>query len=234
MQNERLRLVFATVHQEVIAIRSTMAGSNFSLMAWRQMTIKRLGSEQLTRGTAFFLVLSLAYVVWAYRSTLLDGGLAFDDWYHIEHMVHSSFTERLVAFSPTNFQYQAMGNLQWWVYWRLFGLNPFPYHVTAIVLHGAATLMLFVTARRLGIGQLGSTFTAFVFAVHPAIFDTVVWVSPSTEHAFALSFLLASLLLYLRALEMGGESRWWYVILSALPYLLAIKSKMQAVFSRPS
>ncbi len=116
----------------------------------------------------------------------------------------------------------------------LWGLDPFGYHLTNIVLHAANAAVIFLVARRLlGLAMtrdrndtnivLASAFAALVFAVHPLRVESVAW---ATERRDVLSGVLYSLtvLLYLRAVEAGPLSPRRYTPIFAL-FLASLLAK---------
>ena len=101
----------------------------------------------------------------------------------------------------------------------VWGMNPFGYHLTNLLLHTAsAVLFYFVSRHLLGLAMpaaspevliLGAAAAALVFAVHPLRVESVAWI---TERRDVLSglFFLAAILAYLRGGETGDriEPRW--------------------------
>lgn len=90
----------------------------------------------------------------------------------------------------------------------LWGLNPFGYHLTSVLLHAANALLVYLVARRLlaaampdaaegGALTFSATVAALLFAVHPLRAEPVAWVSARAD-LLATLFLLLSLLAYLR------------------------------------
>jgi protein O-mannosyl-transferase len=72
------------------------------------------------------------------------------------------------------------------------GLAPWFWHLSSILLHVAATWLVFQICRRLT-GDAGAAAAAAIFAVHPIHVDAVSWVSASCELLFAISALAAML-----------------------------------------
>ena len=75
------------------------------------------------------------------------------------------------------------------------GLAPWFWHLSSILLHVAATWLVFRICRRLTGNDAGATAGAAIFAVHPIHVDAVSWVSASCELLFAMSALAAMLTL---------------------------------------
>jgi len=76
------------------------------------------------------------------------------------------------------------------------GLSPWVWHLSNILLHVAATYLVFRLCRRLTGSDIGAGVAAAVFAVHPIHVDAVTWVSASCELLFTL-FTLGSILVLL-------------------------------------
>jgi len=100
--------------------------------------------------------------------------------------------------------------------WSLWGLEPFGYHLTSLILHGtAAALFYFVARRLLARAQpragdptvtLGAGVAALFFAIHPLRVESVAWI---TERRDVLSglFFLATTLVYLGRWTADGTLR---------------------------
>lgn len=104
--------------------------------------------------------------------------------------------------------YQPLNWLSFGVDYSISGLNPGRFHLTQIILHGVAALLVFALARKLlrianpdfgpNVVTFSSLVAALLFAVHPLRVESVVWLSART-HILAALFFLSALLIYLRA-----------------------------------
>lgn len=115
----------------------------------------------------------------------------------------------------------------------VWGMEPFGYHLTNVVLHAANAALVAVLARRLLARATGASGTALrvgalaaalVFAIHPLRAESVAWL---TERRDVLSgfFFLLTILLYLTATERVGAPRCRLLAASVVCYLLAMGSK---------
>ncbi len=111
----------------------------------------------------------------------------------------------------------------------LHGLDPLPYHLENLALHLAATLALFLLARRLAGGPGPAFVAALLFAIHPVNAETVNLVAARNNALVAL-FTLTSCAAYLRARESG--SRRWLAGAAGL-FLLAVASKETGLMLLP-
>ncbi len=89
----------------------------------------------------------------------------------------------------------------------LWGLNPFGYHLTNLVLHSANAVAFYFVARRLLDGSwAGGASAALLFALHPLRVESVAWITERRDVLSGLGYLL-TVLLYLRACEARSASR---------------------------
>lgn len=167
----------------------------------------------LERHHRLFLIL-LTLLVW---SPALQNGFAWDD--------RSLIVENQALVAPNAVE-QALVSDFWSNseapsgYWRplitltyiaeraLWGVEPLAYHVTNLVAHLLVVLLLAAWVRPLGRDALWGV---ALFAIHPALAETVAWVSGRTD-SIALLWGLAYLLLDQR----GKRSAWVFLILSLL------------------
>lgn len=139
------------------------------------------------------------------------------DWSHIRWMF-SSFYEAIYA------------PLSWLLYavdCRLWGLNPFGYHLTNLLIHALnAVLFYFLSLRLLFLAmpglffgekrrlQCAAVFSALFFSLHPLRVGAVAWASGHVD-VLAGFFYLLTIVLYLKACEEGrgrqGLGKFWYV-----------------------
>src|SRR5438132_479223 len=160
---------------------------------------------------AFLPTLQNQFVTWDDGKNFLENahyrGLG---WTHIRWM----WTTHLGHYIPLTWMTLGLDYLLW-------GMNPFGYHLTSLLLHAAnAVVFFFVVHRILTLAQpspserghalaVAAGFAALVFAIHPLRVESVAWV---TERRDVLSglFYLSAILMYLRACERGARGRGWY------------------------
>jgi hypothetical protein len=73
---------------------------------------------------------------------------------------------------------------------QLYGLNAGGHHLTNLLLHGAATILLFLVLRRMTGTLWRSAFVAAVFAIHPLRVESVAWVAERKDVLSGLFFML--------------------------------------------
>ena len=121
----------------------------------------------------------------------------------------------------------------------LWGMNPFGYHLTSLLLHAANAVVFFFVVRRILSLALPSpperghalvvsaAVAALVFSIHPLRVESVAWVTERRDVLSGLFYLLA-ILVYLRACELGARGRGWYW-LSVAVFVCALLSKSMVV-----
>jgi tetratricopeptide (TPR) repeat protein len=129
-------------------------------------------------------------------------------WRFVPVFFHEHFIAPVFPNAPANYYRPLL--LIWMLFNRqVWGVSAAGWHLTAIVLHLAVTVEVFLVARHVLPGRFAAGAAAAVFALHPVHVECVAWVMGMTE-SFSAAFLLGSLLCYLRARDQVPRSRWWY------------------------
>jgi len=139
--------------------------------------------------------------------------------------------------------YQPLSWLTFALDYLIWGMDPFGYHLTNLVLHAANAALFYFLALRLlclalserfeladfGI-RAAAAFAALVFAIHPLRVESVAWATERRDVLCGLFFLTA-ILCYLRANAVTKSSsdrrRWLGAAL--ISYLLSLLSKASGV-----
>jgi tetratricopeptide (TPR) repeat protein len=93
---------------------------------------------------------------------------------------------------------------------QLYGLQPWGHHLTNILLHAAAAILLFLALWELTGNLWPSLLVAAVFAVHPLRVESVAWVSERKDVLSGVFFML-TLWAYARYARSNGPSPFRYV-----------------------
>lgn len=82
----------------------------------------------------------------------------------------------------------------------LFGLRAGGHHLTNVVLHGTAVILLFLALKEMTGAFWRSAFVAVLFAIHPQRVESVAWIAERKDVLSGV-FFMATLLAYLRYLR---------------------------------
>ncbi|HSB80563.1 MAG TPA: tetratricopeptide repeat protein, partial [Candidatus Methylomirabilis sp.] len=109
----------------------------------------------------------------------------------------------------------------------LWGLNPAGYHLTNLVWHLLATLLVYQLALRTT-GQLVAAWTgAMLFSVLPAHTEAIGWIQGRVD-LVSTTFALLALLALVRAPAQKGPAGWLWDGLAGLAFLAALLAKESA------
>jgi len=117
-----------------------------------------------------------------------------------------------------------------WVEHALWGLEPLPYHLVNIVMHGACAVLLWRVLRSLRVP--GAWLGAALWTLHPVEVESVAWITEMKNTESCLFFLLSILFFvrHARAKELNERNGGgWNYGLSLLFAALAMASKSSTV-----
>ncbi len=107
----------------------------------------------------------------------------------------------------------------------LYGPGPFGFHLTNVLLHALAALLLCELLMSWGCAPAAAAGAALLFALHPLRVETVAWIS-ERKGSLAGTLTLASALLYSRHARRPGLKR---LLPSSGAFLLAVLAKPSAL-----
>lgn len=108
--------------------------------------------------------------------------------------------------------------------YMIWGLNPFGYHLTNILLHLGTTFLVALIAWRLERNALAALIAGLLFAIHPAHSAPIAEVS-SRGHVLAALFICLTVLFYML------PRRRWTAVAAWSGYALALGSKETAIMT---
>jgi tetratricopeptide (TPR) repeat protein len=137
---------------------------------------------------------------------------------------------------PIGFTYQPLRLLSYAMDYQLWGDNPVGYHAMNLLLHSAATVLLFLTLRLIlcelrkgeGHDQI-ALFAAALFAIHPVNVESVAWIA-SRKYGLLATFGFAGFYCFLRAVR-SSQIPW--LVGAALGVILAALSSPFAIVLPP-
>ena len=178
-----------------------------------------------------------AAVLLLYADTLLFG-FVYDDnvqiventWLTSARYIPRFFTSHVWAFAGISGAYWRPLFLFWLLVQRtLFGLAPAGWHAATALVHTGATLMVFALARRLTADRVTAAVAALVFGVHPALLESVAWVSGVPDPLLVV-VLIPALLFYLDWRQSRSRRA---LALSLFFFVLALMAKEPAIMLLP-
>ncbi|HUQ94702.1 MAG TPA: tetratricopeptide repeat protein [Bryobacteraceae bacterium] len=147
----------------------------------------------------FVAAAAVLFLVWEAYWPAIHGPFVFDDEYLPFH------DDRFLTSLP-----RFVMNLSFFLNRRLFGLEPFSYHLFNLIFHTINGGLMFLALRKLlaiagwerSAAKLLAAFSAALFLLHPALTESVAYVSARSE-SLSLMFFLSSFTLFLYQREGG-------------------------------
>ena len=165
---------------------------------------------------------SLGYdFVWD-DTLLIQQSVSLHHWGELPRLLVSQFWSEV---GEASHYYRPLITLSFFLDLKVWGLHPFGFHLTNLLVHVAVILAVLAVARRVTGEEVAAVIAALTFALQPLHTESVSFVSGRTDVLAALFFLLA-LLAYDRSRD---ASRWGFAACSLGAYLLALLSKEVAV-----
>jgi len=172
-------------------------------------------------------------VAYGFGATL-GGGLFMDDHFFLREIHRLGGITRTVEDLQGNWlgfigfpYYRPMVTASFALDHALFGLDPWGYHLTNVLLHLANALLVLMLVRRLypAGGRLGALAAALLFATHPVHPNAVGWVAARSDLLAGVG-ALGMLVAYQKAWS-GG--RWLALVAGVGLFALAVLSKESGV-----
>ena len=130
--------------------------------------------------------------------------------------------------------YRPLQSLSYAVDFQCWGLNPFGYHLTNLLIHIANSVLVFFLIFALTNRRPVSFISSLLFLIHPVQTEAVAYIAGRSD-LLAAFFLLFSLFFslagkkYLRPIQSVGLVKSVYLLLSILFFLLALLAKEAAI-----
>ena len=177
-----------------------------------------LQSQQRPSALGPLALYAMALLAWV--GALFPGGFSFDDRQAIlespyvrgEQPVLSAFTQDYWHHIGDAGHYRPTASLSLRLDHAVFGEWARGYHMTSVLLHGLVVLLaglLTVRIARPGPEARACLFGLGLFAIHPALADSVAWISGRTSTLAILPGLAAALALHGLLASRLGERRPW-------------------------
>ncbi len=129
--------------------------------------------------------------LWIYAPAFHGDWLWDDDWYITRQpLLRDVGGLWKIWFQPGSFfEYYPIEETLLWMQWHLWGTETLGYHLTTVALHVANALMVWRLLDKLGLRK--AWLGGLLFAVHPAMVDSVAWIAETKNTLSLLPFLFA-------------------------------------------
>jgi protein O-mannosyl-transferase len=154
-----------------------------------------------------------------------DDNLFVTDNVLIRHLDFQSLES--IFTTPIADAYVPLPVLSFAVEYHFFRLNPFPYHISNLVLYLICTLLVFHFLRLLKLDNIFAALGALFFGIHPMHVESVAWITERKDLLFGL-FYLTSLIMYIKYIR-SRDQRLKYFVLCFFFFILALFSRFKAV-----
>jgi hypothetical protein len=141
------------------------------------------------------------------------------------------FTRPLMAgtnFTEVALLYRPISSLSYAIDYWVWGLTPAGYHLTNVLLHGVATVLVAVTIAELTDRSLVGILSAALFALHPVMAEVVPPISRRQDILMTI-FVLGSLTLFVRSQRRSKRRSRTLLGASLVAYMLAVGAKAPAL-----
>lgn len=193
--------------------------------------LSNLASLNDRPGITVFICLLLVTTVWiVFGQTLGHGFVDYDDNLYVydNPKITAGLTLSSIGWAFTHVHadnWHPLTTISHMLDVQIYGLNPLGHHLTNVLLHSIAVVLLFLAFRKLTLSIWPSAFVAALFAIHPLRVESVAWIS---ERKDVLSGIFFALTLWAYAGYVRDERR------RRLKYFLVIACFALGLLSKPT
>ncbi|MBI3611401.1 MAG: tetratricopeptide repeat protein [Nitrospirae bacterium] len=130
--------------------------------------------------------------------------------------------------NPQHLTYRPLLDLSFALDYKLWGLSPFGFHLTNVLLHAAATFLVLQVVLCLTTSSRIALSSAAIFGVHPIHTEAVAWIAGRSDLLVTL-FTLLSLFSYLKSFSKTGGKAWLWMTAAWTGFALALLTKETAI-----
>ena len=182
----------------------------------------------MLRSRKFHIVLLLVVAAGVYANSL-GGEFVYDDKAMIVaydlvkdiRNVPAAFVSATSLYGNVNY-YRPLQTISYMTDYYLWGDLPFGFHLTNVLFHMTATLLVYVFLRSVFKNEMLAFVTALMFSVHP-VHGTVVSYIAGRADAMLCVFMLACFIFYIKFRH--GARNMGYYVCSMLFFILALLTK---------
>lgn len=167
-----------------------------------------------------------------------------DNAYVYENINIRSIDYNFVKWSFTNAKVGHWCPLTWLSFatdYAMWGMNPWGYHLTNIILHSLNALLVFIlTLKLINVDYFKKSIkndnnalitgitTSILFSIHPLHVESVAWITERKD-VLSLFFFLICLLSYIRYISTEGLKRVIYYCISLALFIMSLLTKPMAI-----
>jgi tetratricopeptide (TPR) repeat protein len=191
----------------------------------------------MDRGAILLVAGLLACATLPYLNILFNGFVYDDDtqlvrnpyvrsFQHLKHI----FTSNVWSFhgAAVSNYYRPMMTLGYLIGYKIFGMEPYGFHLVSLLLHILVVCLVFALTQRLT-GDRGWAFVAGAFfALHPVHTESVAWIAAVTDLELTFFYLL-TFGTFLALARPGGRCSGRLLAVMGATFILALLSKEQAM-----
>ena len=159
--------------------------------------------------------------IWDDRGLILDNTTYLNNWTNLYEGFYKPF------FSETNY-YRPFLTGSFIIDYQLWGINPFGYHFTNLILHIANALLVYSFIFILFHMANTALLTSLIFAAHPVQSEAVAWISGRNDLMLTF-FVLIGIIAHLRWTRYQGWRRQLAYSCCLLAYGSALLTKESAI-----
>ncbi|MES2591870.1 MAG: tetratricopeptide repeat protein [Bacteroidota bacterium] len=176
---------------------------------------------------SIWLVLALVFVV--FLPALTNSFVNWDDpKYILNNVIIKDLSGKGIKAMFTSFyagNYHPLTALSNAIEFKLFGLNPKPFHFFNLVLHLANTLLVFSIIRKLCKDIRIALVVSLLFGIHPMHVESVAWIAERKDVLYTFFYLIA-ITKYIRFRESKDTKQYVFMVIA---FLCSLLSKSAAV-----
>lgn len=195
---------------------------------------------RLLRSRACFPVLIAFMVLAAYAASLFNGWVNWDDQKNfLTNPNYRGLASENVTWMFTTFLLGHYHPLTWLTLgldYSIWGMNPFGYHLTSVLLHTANAVLLYgvicavLRLKEPGLDRWPALAGALFYALHPLRVESVVWITERRDVLCGF-FTLLTLLAYLKraAEQREGRDGTRWLLLACAAFAASLLSKALSI-----
>lgn len=184
----------------------------------------------MNKNNSIYLSIIIVFTIVCYSTSLFNDFTNWDDpSLVLENKAIRSLDLAMlktVFEKPTGYDYLPLKEISYAIDYRIWGKNPFGYHLMNILLYLMLLSVVYYFTIRLTASANMAFLGVFLFALHPAHIEPVCWVSGRKDLLSGI-FIFMSLLFFLKSFSEGKGGKFLRF------YFLSLTAALCALISKP-